>query len=265
MLGRPYGGIGFLCKKTKGLTYRILPCESDQIMVLQVIINQKLVLCLLGVYLPYDNSTLIQTEAYIETFDYLQSIIDSLAGVPIVILGDTNTVLPESVYLKDKWYTQKPLKKRSFLLYEFVSQNNLCTATFMFEQKVKYTYKQGNKISYIDHIIIPNYMSDMVKDCVILHDALDNTSDHLAVSLTLKMDISTSIKPNNKADSNASSVHPHARWHDKCFQERYASVIEENLDKISIILNLKMLNIMLTVYMTSSLKPCILGLHPAVR
>ena len=74
----------------------------------------------------------------------------------------------------------------------------------------------------------------MVKDCVILHDALDKMSDHLAVSLTLKMDISTSIKSNNKADSNASSVHPRARWHDKCFQERYASVIEENLDKISI-------------------------------
>ena len=138
MLERPYGGIGFLCTKTKGIIYRILPCETDRIMVLQVIINQKVVLCLVGVYLPHDNSTLIQTKAYIETLDYLQSIIDSLAGVPIVILGDTSTVLPESFYLKDKWYTQKRYNKRSLLLYEFMSQNNLCTANFMFEQKVKY-------------------------------------------------------------------------------------------------------------------------------
>ena len=49
---------------------------------------------------------------------------DKLPGVPIVILGDTNTVLPESVYLKDKWYTQKPFNKRSFLLYEFTMYVN---------------------------------------------------------------------------------------------------------------------------------------------
>ena len=126
LLGRPYGGVGFLCKRMKGVTYRVIPCESDRIMGLQIIADQKVVLCLLGVYLPCNNSTLAQTEVYIENLDYLQSLIDSCEEVPLVILGDTNTVLPENFYLKDKWYAQKPFNRRSLLLYEFITQNNLC-------------------------------------------------------------------------------------------------------------------------------------------
>ena len=172
--GRPYGGVGFLCNHLNGITYRTIPSASDRVMGFQIIANQSVQLYLIGVYLPYDNGTISQTELYMETLEYLKCMVDMCNDAPMVILGDLNTSLPESEFLKEKWYTQKPYNKRSAVLHtslpeseflkekwytqkpynkrsavlhEFISQNDLCVANFLFDQNVEYTYKQGVKSS----------------------------------------------------------------------------------------------------------------------
>ena len=51
----------------------------------------------------------------------------------------------------------------------------MCVTNFMFQQNVNYTYKQGDKKSYIDHVIIPTYLCDSVVECKILDNVEDNT------------------------------------------------------------------------------------------
>ena len=49
--GRPHGGVGFLCKESGDVTYRVL-----------------------GVYMPFYTGSSEQTELYIETLDLLQEL-----------------------------------------------------------------------------------------------------------------------------------------------------------------------------------------------
>ena len=46
----------------------------------------------------------------------------------------------------------------------------------------------GHK-SCIDHVLIPEYMSDMIINCEIIHDECDNLSDHLPVYIKMAIPI----------------------------------------------------------------------------
>ena len=57
----------------------------------------------------------------------------------------------------------------------------------MYQQQVNYTFHRGSCQSYIDHILIPEYISDTVTNCEILHNHSDNLSDHYAISLNMDL------------------------------------------------------------------------------
>ena len=105
----------------------------------------------------------------------------------------------------------------------------------MFKQSVNYTYRKDNKTSYIDHIIIPTYMSDLVEKCAVLNDEAVNTSDHLPVSLTLNLTVTTSMSSDSTGCSNVQPVFPKPKWHDDSFKAQYSEVMLELCDKISIV------------------------------
>ena len=42
--GRPYGGLGFICKKLPGISYLTVNSENDRIGVLQILSNHKVIL-----------------------------------------------------------------------------------------------------------------------------------------------------------------------------------------------------------------------------
>ena len=53
-----------------------MDCTSDRIFGLQVIKNQEVILSVIGVYMPYHNSTRDQTDLFIDTTDQIQCILD---------------------------------------------------------------------------------------------------------------------------------------------------------------------------------------------
>ena len=118
--GRPYGGTGFLCDSKCGLSFQLQECDSKRILGLKVYKNQKLLLVIYGLYLPYENHTLEQMELYMETLDNLKSLMEStVAQCPMLIVGDMNTSLPTSETLDSGWYKKHPFSKRSLILYDF--------------------------------------------------------------------------------------------------------------------------------------------------
>ena len=140
--GRPHGGIGILCKNTPGITYNLLDGDSSRIIGVQVIMNKYVVLNVYGIYLPHDNHKIEQLEIYMETLDQLQTCIARHQddGAPAIVVGDTNTRLPQSLKLAKSWYKKKPFNHRSALLYNFVTDNDMIVANFKFKQQKDYTY-----------------------------------------------------------------------------------------------------------------------------
>ena len=196
--------------------------------------NNEVVLYLVGVYLP----TRDHTELYLETLACMQELMESVnSSAPIVILGDMNTVLPLSDYLHEKWYFDKRYTNHSTLLHDFISNNRMCVADLMFEQRVPYTYKHGNKSSHIDHVIIPDYLCDNMTKCDILCDDLDNASDHMAVSFSMNIAISALHEDDEipPGSNKVSRQFPRPNWQDSEFVQKYMSSVADAMDKLPLL------------------------------
>ena len=88
--GCPYGGVGFICRKLPGLSYRSINCDNDRLCALQILSDHKVLLTVIGVYMPYVDGTTNQLKAYSETLDDIQCIIDTNDPSPIMFVGDMN-------------------------------------------------------------------------------------------------------------------------------------------------------------------------------
>ena len=51
-VGRPFGGVGFVCRKRRDITYVPINCESDRLHGLEVMFRGSKVLTVYGVYMP---------------------------------------------------------------------------------------------------------------------------------------------------------------------------------------------------------------------
>ena len=231
--GRPYGGTGFLCKKKSNVAYKIIECNNDRLYGLQVLVNQTVALSIIGVYLPFYDSSEGNTELYIDTLVSLQCVLDECDNqASTIIMGDTNTVLPQDEMLTDRWFRKRPYSKWSGMLCDFLNQNEMTVDNFMFKQKVSHTYQQGDKQSYIDHMFVPQYFSENITDCKILSEDLDNMSDHTAVSMAVKVPV---IESQSAGSQKKNYKFPHARWADPLFQCHYSHAVSQALEEIPII------------------------------
>ena len=79
---------------------------------------------------------------------------------------------------------------------------------------MNFTYSNASVSSYIDHILVPDYVMDMATDCKILNRDIDNISDHYALSLS--MNISVYVKqPKIVSSLTESNTSMRLRWHDQ--------------------------------------------------
>ena len=122
LCGRPHGGTGFICRKAKGIGYKIIQCDSDRLYGLQLLINHHVVMYIYGDYAPYYDGSVEQTELYLEIIDQLQCLVDQT---------ENEHCSAESEMLSDNWYCKKPFTKWSLILYEFLKQNNVCRQFFI--------------------------------------------------------------------------------------------------------------------------------------
>lgn len=198
LVGRPYGGIGFIARKVNNIIYKPIVVNSERITGVQILSNGKLILTVFGVYMPYYNGRSEQIQLYNETIDILQSTIDGMEPSPLLICGDMNASLPSQTQLARFWYRQHPYNAHSFILYDFLCKNDLVVSNFNFSQDVKYTYSNANSCSYIDHVFTSSVTDKMVKKCSILSNLSCNVSDHFPVCTTIEF----STQDICKSDSN---------------------------------------------------------------
>ena len=204
LTGRPHGGIGFIANRVKGITYKPISVDCDRITGMQLVSNGKIVMTIFGVYLPYFRANADQIKLYSETLDILQSAIDGMDPSPIMIVGDMNAPLPRQSELSRYWYRVYPFNRHSYILYDFLRNNDFEVAHFNVEQDVSYTYFNTISRSYIDHVFISKDARNTVTACAIVSDLPSNVSDHFPMCTTLGVLVTS--KELDIADNGVSSV-----------------------------------------------------------
>ena len=204
LVGRPHGGIGFIAKRREDVVYRPIIIDSNRTAAVQLISNGQVILTVYGVYMPHFNGQSDQIELYSETLDILQSTIDNMELSPLMIVADMNAALPKVPEINRHWYRQHPYNKHSYILYDFLRNNELMVSNFNFHQDVSYSYFIINTRSYIDHVFTSARVNDMVTHCHIMHD-LHHT--------TLQLSIDGSKVPDNVCGNNLPN-YPRINWSD---------------------------------------------------
>ena len=96
----------------------------------------------------------------------------------------------------------------------------MCLANFMCAQDIIYTFENCGLKSYMDHVLIPEYMCDMIINCEIIHDECNNLSDHPPVYIKMAIPIKGE---HGTDDCNRKRYprFPHPRWKDPLFIKLY--------------------------------------------
>ena len=218
LIGRPFGGVGFVCRKIQNYTVKEISQEDNKLSVIQLINNKKVLVTLIGVYLPYLNCASL-TPQYNETLDKSLAIAETVNS-PIILLGDMNAYLPQQNNHSVNWYKQRPFNKHSVLLHDLLSEHSMLSANLKFKQSLSYTYFNYTSRSYIDHIPVSENIYDNVISCAILPHNDDNLSDHLHVKVTLNV-VCDNVKAKSDTCNNDMYSFPKIDWSNTVNQTKY--------------------------------------------
>ena len=232
--GRPYGGVGFICKRAnnKDYSFRIINIDNDRISALQVTKNGKVLLNVIGVYLPFYNGRAEQTILYTETLDAVQSILESCSNAPVVVMGDMNAALPQSEHLNSTWYRHHPFNSHSMQLYDFLFTNEMVVANFSFQQEISYTYRKGQHRTYIDHVFMTRQAIKNVSDCKVLQFDECWTSDHFPLETVYNLYIPCETMADLCYDQ--CKDYSKLNWQDPVIRTNYSKNLTEALSHIDV-------------------------------
>ena len=190
--GRPYGGVCFIYKNIPNITFVNIEVDDERICAMKLISEGKVILTIIGAYMPHCDGSAIRAGLYSETLDKIQLVIDNIDPSPVMLLGDMNAPLPWQHHLPHQWYKRHPFTRHSLLLYDFICNNDMYCCNLDFDQKVNYTYSRNGHTSYIDHVFMSKFASGLVKDCQILSNLANNVSDHLPLKSSIDIHIENS-------------------------------------------------------------------------
>lgn len=94
--GRPFGGVGFICRSIPGCSIKDVPCLNERVSVIQLVNNGKVTLTIIGVYMPHHCHN--SSQIYSDVLDNVHGIIHDVNS-PIVLVGDMNASLPNKQHL----------------------------------------------------------------------------------------------------------------------------------------------------------------------
>ena len=224
-MGRPFGGMAMICAQQPGLSFTEIETCSDRIMGVKICNNNGVAQIVFCVYMPFYSGDYGQVELYLEVLDELQSLVDQFGAMcPMYIIGDFNVQLPSKNVLHKSWYKSQGFNKNSRIMYDFISDNDLCLLDFINDQIVNYTYfcHTSGKYTWIDHCLGTKHVENFVSCSIIDHDE-DNVSDHLPLRLVTQM--TQDAVPECYLRHNQYQQHMQPRWDDRAKTSRYKDIL----------------------------------------
>ena len=231
---RAHGGVALFWKSTLGdVVTPLEEIDSDRIVGICCDFNDVNPLFILCVYLPSSSHDI---EKFNEYLDYLWVLYDSLSikGF-VIVIGDPNGDFGNA--LGDRGFYEP--NNRGLELLDFANYFNLCPTNLL--QICRGPLKTfvshcGRFKPAIDYILLPNCLSDSTVSCKTFEHVIDNTSDHLQITL----EINYSLNKNTalfSENSSETSFKNKIRWSKFSFEEiteSYAVPIANDLELMSL-------------------------------
>ena len=179
--GRPYGGVGFMWKKSIDYSITILELEFDWVCGLKISAHKKRDLHFKCVFTFSKNDN---REQYLDCLAKLQIIINNINSICITIVGDFNASLTtESAF--------------SELLRSFCVDSNLSVVDVELLPSDSFSYVSSawSTTSWIDHIVCTADCRSCITHVDILYDVIH--SDHLPLHCAMDIRIIPETNDNN--------------------------------------------------------------------
>ncbi len=177
-------GICMAYRQSISENVRVLQTDSDRICAIQIsnTHGSDTKIFIIGVYLP-------QRQSIISDFEHHMVVLENLVNTytktgNVLIIGDFNSHFGEEFGNRFWGKTSKHAEQIAKMnerqgLTIVDGSSKICTGP-------EYTfYVDGIGCSYIDHCIISTSLLEYVENCKVINDSVINTSDHLAISVTI--------------------------------------------------------------------------------
>ena len=177
-----WGGVGIFWTKQLDKYVKVETVESRRICAIQVLNINKNPLYIIGVYLPHVACKAdLFTDVLLILEDFVNKCVHS--NGELLIIGDMNCHFGKGAgprcWGKTSNQASEFLKFIERNLMEVVDISQKCVGPC-------FTYQVGCKSSYIDHIALSKPLMDSVVHCEVITDSILNTSDHLAITISVK-------------------------------------------------------------------------------
>ena len=180
--GRPFGGLAVLWHKRIGSVCNIVKYDDDpRLLGINININGNDVL-ILNVYLPCDNAE--NENDFICYLAKISSIVTSHPTGSVMVMGDFNANLLPNVGRRFGDILLNFCEDESLIISDYVALNNSDPYTF-------YSEAHGS-VSWLDHVVTTKNVHKSIENVHILKSYV--SSDHLPVSVALKVDSFTPVK-----------------------------------------------------------------------
>jgi len=183
LVGRPFGGLAILWRKSLGSAAIPVLYDDARIMGLKLV-NKSIQILLINVYLPCLSS------GSMDDFKYYLSKVDSLVTTSdtcyCMVMGDFNADISS-----DKHGNIHHLLGKS--LTQYCQTEGLTISDFEMLERNTYTFLSSahHSTSWIDHILSTSMMHDMIEHISVDHGYI--TSDHFPVTVTIAFDHSAEV------------------------------------------------------------------------
>ena len=228
---RGHGGVAIGWKTTLANVIKpVYITDCDRVCVVQVNIPDE-PFYIVAVYMPHSTCVIADYDEVLKELERV--IIELMSKSEVMVIGDINAHFGPEVGKRGWGKTSKSGK--SFL--NFARQYNMCpidmgkTCT-----GPNYSFSSTRGKSYIDHCFITNLMANRA-ECRILNDAIQNTSDHLPISVNINV--------RGGIECNGSSDHQQVAWRkatDNQITSLYTNPLEINLNNMCAELEIDLFN-----------------------
>ena len=173
LVGRPYGGVSFLYKKSMSPHIEWVEMSSKRVCCLRLTTNIGVVF-LFNVYMPCDTANHVHLFEYNTILSDIAKCCTDNGVLNCIIGGDINTDL-------SRLYSGNTIS-----LQKFVAQENLSLALSAVDNTIEHTYRGfNNSVSLIDHFIVSENIQTHVEEYY-TEDSIDNLSDHIPLFIQLR-------------------------------------------------------------------------------
>ena len=229
-----HGGVALLWKRTiDDFATPLENIESDRIVGIRCDVDNCNPLFILSLCLPSSNSTIDEFKEYL---DFLWALYDSLSDKGhVLVLGDFSGDLRDSLGDKRKY----PPNQRGSKLLDFANYFNLCPANLLSNcdgPLGTYISDCGRHRSALDCIFVPNCLLGNTISCKTFDMQMENTSDHLPITLELNYPTSSHdiITDGCASDLVSNPKIDWSKFSEEEISEKYITSLVNQLENINI-------------------------------